>query len=265
MSKDKVKEDMLEQEYEEENPQYKPGWVKTLNIVAGILFIVLLLVIYLPARIWKEEAQIRDLGHKRMTILSEVQDFYRQMAGEYQTDPILAMDVVSAVRDSTRADSNFHGKQVVALDDKTFEMDVIKNFYTTFDTTFAFKYEQKDTVLDTIYKVVMWNPNIFTNDTLFVNTARIGKVRSDSLFRGLLDTEVTSRVSTNAYYLPYYLEDKIAYSPLIEEQYVVEADSNDIKIADPLQGEFRESRFLVFAFSDTSHGYIQNGDKSWER
>jgi len=77
LSKEKLNEKDLEQNIEE-IPEYKPGLVKTLNVVAGILFIILILVIYLPAKIWKEEETVRNVGRYRMTILNHVEDLYKK-------------------------------------------------------------------------------------------------------------------------------------------------------------------------------------------
>ena len=256
---------MSEEKFEELEltPEYKPSLVKTLNIVAVILFVILILVIYLPANIWQEEEAIRNLGRERMSILSNVEDFYVQIDGKYQPDPILAMKILSAVRDSTRADSNFHDCQRIFLPEGTFEIDVAKNFYLTFDTTFALSYQRRDTVLDTSYQVIIWNEELRAYDTIFVYSSRINEVKNDSLYRGLINTEISPRVSTDTYYRPYYLDDLFAYSPLIGEQYEIIIDEDNIRIQDPLKGEFREPRYLVFAFKDTSCGYIVNGEKSW--
>ena len=118
---------------EEIIPEYKPTLVKVLNVVAFILIIVLIAVIYIPSSIWKEENRIRELGRQRMQIQYDVQKYYNQMAGTHQPDPVLAMKVVSAVRDSTRADSNFYGQKVIKLPDGKFNLEVPKNFYASFD------------------------------------------------------------------------------------------------------------------------------------
>lgn len=259
LSEKKVKE--LEEF--EETPEYKPSLVKVLNIIAVIMCVILIIVIYLPASIWREEDAIRKLGRKRLSILTDVESFYRQMAGEYQPDPVLAMKVLSAVRDSTRADSNFYDSQKIILHEGTFKMDVVNNFYLNFDTTFALSYQRRDTVLDTSYQVVIWNEELFSFDTIFVYSSRINEVKNDSLFRGLINTEINPRVTTDMYYRKYYLDSSIAYSPLNNEQYEVILDEDNIRIQDPLEGEYREPRFLVFAFKDTSCGYIVNGEKSW--
>ena len=258
---------MSEEKFEEieEIQEYKPRLIKLLNIIAGVLFVVMIFVIYLPARIWNEEEHYREIGRNRLEILDKVENYYQQMAGEYQSNPILAMNVVSAVRDSTMADSNFSGEQKVFLTSGVFDMDVIKNFHMTFDTTFALEYQRRDTIIDTTYKILQWNVEEFVVDTIFVLSSKYEVAKTDTFFRGLIDTEISSRVATNTYYRPFYLDSVLAYNPLINEQYQVELDEDNIKIKDPLQGEFKESRYLVFAFKDTSHGWIENGTKSWEQ
>jgi hypothetical protein len=187
------------------------------------------------------------------------------MTGKYHTDPIAVMKIVSAVRDSTRADSNFFGKQKVKLDIGEFTMNVPKNFYMLFDTTFAFAYKLKDTLIDTTYKVTKWNSELFTYDTLYILSSRWNQIKSDSSYRDVIGIETSPRIMENTYYHPYYLTEKFAYSPLINEQYIITTDSGSYKIKDPLKGEYRESRFLVFAFKDTCHGWIEDDQKSWAK
>jgi hypothetical protein len=249
----------------EELTEYKPALIKTLNFVALFLALVLIIVIYVPTIIWREEDQIRNEGRQRMLILNSVEKYYHQMTGEYETDPITAMKVLSAVRDSTRADSNFFGEQTIKLNNKKFKMNVPKNFYFNFDTTFAFSYVKKDTAIDTTYKVTKWNNELFSWDTVYVLAQRWRELESDSTYRGPLGVETSERVMENTYYLPYYLTKKFAYSPLINEQFVITTDSQGYKIKDPLQGEHKENRYLFFTFKDTCYGWIENDQLSWER
>ncbi len=246
-------------------PEYKPTMVKALNYVALLLVLVLIIVIYVPSIIWEEEARVRNEGRRRMMILNEVEKYYQQMANKYQTDPIVAMKVLSAVRDSTRADSNYFGEQDVDLDFGKFSMNVPKNFYLLFDTTFAFSYKKKDTLIDTTFKVTKWNTELFTYDTVYVLSHRWRQIQSDSSYRDVVGKETTERISENTYYRPYYLVDKLAYNLLIDEQFIVTTDSGSYKIKDPLKGEYKESRYLFFAFKDTCHGWIEDDQKSWDR
>jgi len=249
----------------EEVPEYKPTLVKVLNIVAVIFAFCVVIVIYLPSSIWKDEDSVRAITRKRMVVLNEVEKFYKGMAGEYQNDPLLAMKVVTAARDSSRADSNFFGERVINLREGKFTLTVPKNFYMSFDTTFSLGYQKKDTIYDTTYRVLKWNEELLTNDTIYVLADRYREMqKSDSSFRKALDSEPSKRVQSNRYYNPYYLDTTFAYSPLINEQYQITSDTNMVKIQDPLKGEYKESRFLFFVFKDTSAGYIENDEKSWK-
>jgi hypothetical protein len=245
-------------------PEYKPGLVKTMNALAVILAIILLIVIYVPASIWSEEAAIQKESRWRMKLINEVQRYYKQLTGEYQPDPILAMKIVKAVRDSSRADSLFHGSQIVKLKEGRFKVEVPPNFYYTFDTCFSVKYQKQDTVLDTTYKVLKWNPELMTNDTLYVIPSRLVELKNDPNFKGVLSMEDTIRVSTNIYYRRYYLDTNFAYRPLTNLKYEVEVNQDRLVVRDPLKEVIRKPRLLFFAFVDSTHGYIENDEPSWK-
>jgi len=245
-------------------PEYKPTLIKVLNIVAFFLVILLVIVIYIPNSIWKEENSIRELGRHRMIIQNEVQKYYNQMAGKHQPDPVLAMKIVTAVRDSTRADSNFYGQQTIKLPEGRFTLDVPQNFYMTFDTNFAFKYQQIDTVIDTTVKILKWNTELMTNDTLYVISSRLEEAKADPNFKGILNTEISKRAANNIYYRRYYLTKDLAMRPLIDTTYEILKTDEGIKVQDPLKKVIREPRFLVFSFIDSTHGYIENDDISWK-
>jgi len=243
-----------------EFPEYKPGLGKFLNFIAIVMVFILILVIYLPTLIWQEEENIQQLGREKMTILNKVEDYYNKMAGEYQEDPIIALKVIEALRDSTRADSNFYGKKVVNLDGKGYEFDVIKNFYLSFDTTFAKSYQKRDTVEDITVKVLKWNSTLRLSDTLYVPNEHLAKLDVDTI----LGRDTTDRIATETFYLPYYLTDDLVYRPLTNEKYkVLSNEDTPIKIYDPIDFMYKDSRFVFFTLKDTSHGYIENGDVSW--
>ncbi len=244
----------------QEFQEYKPGLSKLLNWIAFVLVIVLILVIYLPSVVWQEQQQVHNKGRKQMTILSKAEQYYNQMADRYLEDPLLLMSAVSAVRDSTRADSNFYGEKKIKLKDTVLNLNVPKRFYKNFDTTFAVSYQKKDTVLDSTYTIIKWNPELLAYDTLFVPAGNLSKIDYDSI----LGMDVTQRVSTNTYYHPYYLDSTFAFRPLINEKYIIQADTDSYKIQDPIEGIYKEPRFLVFSFKDSSHGFIRNGEKSWK-
>jgi len=245
-------------------PEYKPTLVKTLNIVAGFLALILIAVICVPSVIWKEEDAIRNLSHKRMAVLNSVEKYYNQMAGTYQPNPILAMKIITAARDSTRADSNFFGQQTIRIPEGRFKLDVPKNFHEIFDTCFALKYQMSDTLIDTTVKILKWNTELMTFDTVYVMSSRLKEVKSDPNFKSILDTEISRRVANNTYYRRYYLKKDFAIRPLLDTTYQITKTEEGIKIQDPIRKNIREPRFVVFAFIDSTHGYIENDEPSWK-
>lgn len=259
---------MSEKVFENENliehgviPEYKPGLGKFLNIVAAVLVVILVMVIYLPTKVWNEEKDIQNLGHKRMTILHKVEDFYFKMSDTYQKNPEKAIKILSALRDSTRADSNFHGKQTLSMDGDEYEFDIIKDLFKSYDTTFAFSYNLKDTVFDTLYTVTLWNSDLRAFDTISVSSMTINAIDADTI----LSTEIAPRPATLTYYNPYYLTEEYAKRPLIDKNYVIDfGEDNPITIKDPIDFMYEEPRYVFFTFKDTSHGYIKNGEASWK-
>ena len=242
-------------------PDYKPGLGKFLNYVAVVLTFILVMVIYLPTIIWQEENDVEKLGRKRMVIMDKVQNFYYKMSDTYQEDPLKAIRIVSALRDSTRADSNYYGKQILNLDGEKFEFDIIENLFKSYDTSFAFSYNLKDTVFDTLYQITLWNDNLRSFDTISISSKALNSVEADTI----LSTEIVPRAATLTYYNPYYLTEEYATRPLIDKKYVIEfAEDKPLLIKDPIDFMYEEPRFVFFTFKDTCHGHIKNGEASWK-
>ena len=51
------------------------------GIIVSVL--LLLLTVYLPQSIWKEEAKFRKLGRHRMTSIAHAEEFYFELTGAY--------------------------------------------------------------------------------------------------------------------------------------------------------------------------------------
>jgi len=56
----------------------------------------------------------------------------------------------------------------------------------------------------------------------------------------------------------------LAMRPLLDTPYTVLKTEKGIKVQDPIDKIIREPRYLVFAFVDSSHGYIENDEISWK-
>ena len=96
----------------------------------GIIISVLLLVltIYLPQSIWKEEEKFKKEGRKRMTDIANAEEFYFEMTGKYTLDGVHLFDLVEAAMDSLIADSLFLGEKNINLNDSTYTVTLEKGF-----------------------------------------------------------------------------------------------------------------------------------------
>ena len=99
-----------------------------LEVITFFIFILILLVIYIPSLIWKEEDMYKEESRFRMQTVYNVENFHNILTGAYETDGKKAVTLVNAVRDSVMADSTFLGEQIVKLNGEEFLVDVPKGF-----------------------------------------------------------------------------------------------------------------------------------------
>ena len=86
-----------------------------LEIITFFVFLLTLIVIYVPSVIWQEEDMYRDESRARMQALYNIENFHNILAGKYEQDGLKAVKLVNAVRDSVMADSTFLGEQSIKL------------------------------------------------------------------------------------------------------------------------------------------------------
>ena len=96
---------------------------------------LLLLAVYLPQSIWKEEVKFRKEGRHRMTSIADAEEFYFEMTGTYTQDGEHLFELVEASMDSLIADSLFIGKQIINLGDDTYFVTLERGFEIRVDTT----------------------------------------------------------------------------------------------------------------------------------
>ena len=151
----------------------------------GIIFsfIVMMIVIYIPLSIWEEEEKYKNESRKRMEIIVNAQEFYKELTGQYTDNGQELFRLVESAIDSTIADSLFFGKQSIEIGEKTNNVDISKGFLNRADTTFSIGVKRKKVVIDTIYTVEMNNEETNGIDTAYVNTGNIFKVKNDTLFK----------------------------------------------------------------------------------
>jgi len=77
--------------------------------------ILLLLTVYLPQVIWKEEIRFRKEARHRMTAIANAEEFYLEMIGSYTTDGPHLFALVEAAMDSLIADTLFTGEKIIHL------------------------------------------------------------------------------------------------------------------------------------------------------
>ena len=139
-----------------------------LEVITFFVFILILLVIYIPSLIWEEEDMYKEESRFRMQTVYNVENFHNILTGSYETDGKKAVTLVNAVRDSVMADSTFLGEQIVKLNGEEFLVDVPKGFDVEYDTTFGLRRISKETIVDTTVTVLMMSEETGLEDTVYV-------------------------------------------------------------------------------------------------
>ena len=234
--------------------------------------ILLLLTVYLPQSIWKEEVKFRNEGRLKMTAIANAEEFYFEMTGQYTPNGEHLFELVEAAMDSLIADSLFTGEQIINLKGNTYPINMERGFETRVDTTFSAPTELYFSYEDTIYTVGLKNPESEGTDTLFVNVRDLARYQSDEYFQYIYSTDIVTRTELRTDYLrkKYHLNNSMLYCPLTNDPYIIKVDTtNDepvFTVTSPLhilKNPYKESRFGIFTFEAGDHGYIRDNQKSW--
>ena len=75
-----------------------------LEVITFFVFILILLVIFIPSIIWEEEDMYKEESRFRMQTVYNVENFHNILTGSYQPDGKKAVTLVNAVRDSVMAE-----------------------------------------------------------------------------------------------------------------------------------------------------------------
>ena len=92
--------------------------MKNIGVLDWAIFmsiIIMALMIFLPQKIWEEEDKYRSNRREKMEIISNAEDFYYQLMGEYTLETNELFRLVESAMDSLIADSLFTGKQKIIL------------------------------------------------------------------------------------------------------------------------------------------------------
>ncbi len=225
--------------------------------------IFMLLSIYIPLGIWAEEDAITKKSQFRMQTVFEIEDFYHQLVGEFSEDPLWAMKVVNAVRDSLTADSTYLDQQTLILENRQIPITIPNSFDVVYDTTFGFIGERKDTIRYTRYTVVTFSPTRNVNDTLYVTKKDLPELQENPNFVGIASEDPAQRVEAITYYDSYRPDSSYFFCPISKDPFEINIEDG-LKVASPIEEEIKERRFLIFSFKARNHGYIEDGVPSWE-
>ncbi len=253
----------------QEEQYYNEKWSFAVKWIAVILIVVLLLVIFIPSQIWKVEENMESRSRWKMKQLWDAQRMYKKLTGHYNADMKGVLWFVSAVRDSTLADSEYVGQQYINYKGERVKIDVPGYYFSEYDTTFSVSYPAKDTTLSEVYKAIELNLETNEWDTVFLAEDKDRYKYTDSLWEGeILDTTVDTIIENVTKYRNFNLVDSLLFCPLTKEKYdvTVKGENKDtVIIESPLEDSvYKERKYFFFTFKDTSHGSIINGEVSWK-
>lgn len=252
----------------QEEQYYNEKWSFVIKWIAVILFVVLLLVIFVPSNIWKDENSMRQRSQWKMEQLWDAQRMYKKLTGYYDSDMKGVLWFVSAVRDSILADSDYTGIQKIVYKGKEVKITVPAFWSTEYDTVFSKPYAARDTSLAEVYTALELNLETGEWDTVFLAENKDRYKYADSLWEGvILDTAVDTIIEKVTKFKHFNLVDSLLVCPLTEKEYQVSVKGKEMDtviIHSPIRGGYKERKYFFFTFRDTGHGFIMNGEASWE-
>ena len=239
-----------------------------LELVIVLAFFFLIFVIYAPVSIWSEEQEFEKQSRFNMKNIYDVESFYEQLTGSYNSNFFEAMKVVNSARDSLLGDSLFLGEQSLYLFGREYEIDINETFGFNYDTTFGFKSYRRDTILDTTVQIIMFSQELGRNDTSFTQKKFLETYSQDPNFIANLGEEPLERVELIEYYKTFIPDSTIFNCPLSGDHYLIDIDNDNkkFKVKSPITKEnpFKDARFLIFSLKSFGHGEIIDGNLSWD-
>ena len=241
-----------------------------------ILFsiIVMFIMVYIPQSVWSEEDLNKQERRKRMEIISQAEEFYYELTGEYTQNVDVLFKVVEASMDSLIADSLFYGKnKKIFIDKKKYSVNIEKDFAIRVDTTFSTSEQIREVVTDTIYTIGELNKETNQIDTIQVTADILSKKQNKVEFQGIYKTETEQREETFTNYLrrKFHLTNNLEYCPIsnnnLSKKFIIEINNDkknpSYKISSPIDEEDREWRYGIFRYNPGKQETIENGVKSW--
>lgn len=253
------------------------GFVKKIGILDWLIFVsilIMFIMVYVPQSIWEEENEYKKMRRERMKVISQAEDFYHELTGEYSTDYSKVFSLVEAAMDSLIADSLFVGSKTITLNNKKYNVNLEKGYEMIVDTTFSYSENVKNTVKDTIYYIGMNNIETNQIDTLIANSTNIQNYKEDTLFYDILNVEYKERVENEINYLrrKFHLTDDLMFCPISRnnqnKKFILEILKNSsgesiFQISSPVDSNDKERRYGIFSYNPGFKETIRGGQKSW--
>ena len=245
----------------------KIGILDWLILIAVMLLVVL---VYIPQSIWKEEDRDRSESRKRMQLIANAAEFYNEITGEYTTDGKFMFKLVEASIDSSLADSLFVGEKSIFIDSEPFLVNLESDFDIRADTTFSESSNIKISVLDSIYVIGMRNEseqNLV--DTMYVNPSTLKMYMGRDSFLGIFSLDTVRRTENITDYLrkKYHLVENLLLCPLTNKPYILSIESKDnesiYKVQSPVSVKYSVPRYVFFRYRAGDHGNVIAGEPSW--
>ncbi len=253
------------------------GLFKKIGILDWLIFfsiLIMFIMVYVPQKIWAEEEEYKQKRREKMQIISQAEEFYYELTGEYSTDYRKVFSLVEAAMDSLIADSLFVGNKKIFLNNKEYDVNLEKGYEMIVDTTFSYSENIKKIVKDTIYTIGMNNPQTNQLDTIVVNSTSISNYQNDSLFSEVYNIEYKDRIENEINYLrrKFHLTDDLIYCPISKsnknKKFILKIEKNPLgesvfNISSPITPDDKERRYMIFSYSPGSEESIIGGQKSW--
>ena len=251
--------------------------LKDIGVLDWCIFISIIimgLMIYLPQNIWQEEDKYKKLRREKMEIISNAEDFFYELTGEYTLNTSELFTLVESAMDSLIADSLFIGKKNIYLNNKKYDVNVEPGYHIAVDTTFSSLEIIRYNIIDTIYTVSVVNQETNLLDTMLVNTRSLKRYQKSDFFKEVINYETDSRSEKQSNYLrrKFHLNNELIYCPIsndnMDKKFIlsIENDKNDdkiFKITSPLSDDDKELRYGIFRYNPGKEEYILGGVKSW--
>lgn len=232
--------------------------------------LIMLTVIYIPADIWRDEVRDRSESRRRMTVIAEAQEFFKELTGGYTSDGKELFSLVEAAMDSLIADTLFTGDRIIKLNGKEYPVTLKLGFDERVDTTFSIPQVLKRSFVDTVYTAEVKDRETGSIITESFKARYLAQRTADTNFVQIISTEFKdmSEEYTDYKLNKFHLTPDLLNCPLTGKPYIFEIDNTDpdypeFIVRSPVPEDYTEPRYYIFKYEAGKHGYIEDGEPTW--